>query len=159
MNCMNSRAMDVSFDCTDGVVTTNHVTSGQPMARHESAAGAAGRSDMQHGMSSRKGMKRKLETRRGCQNKVYVAAEVWKGEDAPQARWGGYGLYKEFIALHFWDRKWFYYMGFSPDDANTLLYFGYTPKRNDCQQEYGFPERYNSGRPESYYLWCLDELK
>ena len=155
MICINFSAMDVSYDYTDSAVTRSDVTSGQAGAKEESARVAASGSDMQNGVSTSKGTKRKRKTRRGRKNQVASeAAEVGKGEGAPQANWGVHALNERFVGLHFWDRRWFYYMGFSLEECNTLLYFGYTPWQNDCQQMSEFLERYNSGRPEYYYLWC-----
>ena len=120
--------MDLSYDCIDSAVTTSDVTSGpgEAAATDESAGGAAGVGGTENGV--KKGRKRKRKTRRGRKNKVYVAADVGRGEDAPQARWGGYGLYERF-----------------------------QPWQNDCEDMNGFFGSFYSGIPEFLYFWCPND--
>ena len=46
--------------------------------------------------------------------------------------------------LHLEDISWFRYMGFSHEDCNTLMYFGFEPWVNDCEEMSEFLDQYNS---------------
>ena len=46
--------------------------------------------------------------------------------------------------LHLEDISWFRYMGFSYEDCNTLLYFGFEPWVNDCEEMSEFLDHYNT---------------
>ena len=140
---MNSRA-SLSNDNTP---TTNGASSAQVGTTEELQEGAVGENDAQNGESSKKKKKRnKNKSYRKRRDKEDSEAADG-GEDGDSKEKGVDELEEEFVDLDFEDESRYHTMGFSHEDWNILLCYGFKPWEEDWQDMYDFLNLYNSGKP------------